>query len=150
MQLIFLLKSFIFQYDTQFIEAQLISIFVTFCVGDLLARSYFQFTAVSKNSSLKTQSLIGLLLGLLSLLIFNILILSELSIQNLCISIALIVPICIIHWLLGLYLNKNYEQNLISSSEVKFLSDIPYVKSLLDPQTKIYNKVESLMSNREL
>ena len=141
---------YLIQYDTQFVEAQLISIFVTFCVGDLLARSYFQFTAVSKNSSLKTQSLIGLLLGVLSLLIFNILILSELSIQNLFISIALIVPICIIHWLLGLYLNKNYEQNLISSSEVKFLSDIPYVKSLLDPQTKIYNKVESLMSNREL
>ena len=141
---------YLIQYDTQFVEAQLISIFVTFCIGDLLARSYFQFTAVSKNSSLKTQSLIGILLGVLSLLIFNILILSKLSIQNLCISIALIVPICIIHWLLGLYLNKKYEQNLISSSEVKFLSDIPFIKSLLDPQTKIYNKVESLMSNREL
>ena len=141
---------YLIQYDTQFVEAQLISIFVTFCIGDLLARSYFQFTAVSKNSSLKTQSLIGILLGVLSLLIFNILILSKLSIQNLCISIALIIPICIIHWLLGLYLNKKYEQNLISSSEVKFLSDIPFIKSLLDPQTKIYNKVESLMSNREL
>ena len=141
---------YLIQYDTQFVEAQLISIFVTFFIGDLLARSYFQFTAVSKNSSLKTQSLIGLLLGVLSLLIFNTLILSKLSIQNLFISIVLIIPICIIHWLIGLYLNKKYEQNRISSSEMKFLSDIPFIKSLVDPQSKIYNKVESLMSNREL
>ena len=141
---------YLIQYDNKFTEAQFISIFVTLCIGDLLARSYFQFTAVSKNSSLKTQSFIGLILGIIGLLIFNLIILSKLSIQNLLISIALIVPISILHRLIGVYLNKKYEQKIRSSSEIKFLSDVPFIKSLIDPQVKIYDKVKESMSNSEL
>ena len=141
---------YLIQYDKMFTEAQFVSIFVTFCIGDLLARSYFQFTAISKNSSLKTQSFIGLILGIIGLLIFNLIILSKLSIKNLLITIVLIVPISILHRLIEVYLNKKYEQNIRSSSEIKFFSDIPFIKSLIDPQVKIFDKVKESMSNSEL
>ena len=141
---------YLIQYDKMFTEAQFVSIFVTFCIGDLLARSYFQFTAISKNSSLKTQSFIGLILGIIGLLIFNLIILSKLSIKNLLITIVLIVPISILHRLIEVYLNKKYEQNIRSSSEIKFFSDIPFIKSLIDPQVKIFDQVKESMSNSEL
>ena len=141
---------YLIQYDKMYTEAQFVSIFVTFCIGDLLARSYFQFTAISKNSSLKTQSFIGLILGIIGLLIFNLIILSKLSIKNLLITIVLIVPISILHRLIEVYLNKKYEQNIRSSSEIKFFSDIPFIKSLIDPQVKIFDKVKESMSNSEL
>jgi hypothetical protein len=141
---------YLIQNDVKCLEAQFISIFVTFCIGDLLARSYFQFTAISKNSSLKTQSFIGLILGIVCLLIFNLLILTKLSIHNLLYSIALIVPLCLLHRQIGVYLNRKYEQMIRSSSEIKFLSDIPFIESLIDPQRSIFSKVNESMSNNEL
>jgi len=141
---------YLIQYETSFNLAHLFLIVITLIVGDLLAKSYFQYSAITKNSSLKVQSFIGLIFGIISLLIFNILILSNLSIENLLWSILFISPISIIHYFIGLLLNKKYELDIKSSSEQHLLSEIPFIKSVIDPEMSIYEKVNSSMSNKEL
>ena len=95
---------YLIQYETSFNIAHLLLIVITLIVGDLLAKSYFQFSAITKNPSLKVQSFIGLIFGVIALLIFNILILSNLSIENLLWSILIISPISLAHYIIGLSL----------------------------------------------
>ena len=141
---------YLIQYETSFNIAHLLLIVITLIVGDLLAKSYFQFSAITKNPSLKVQSFIGLIFGIIALLIFNILILSNLSIENLLLSILIISPISLAHYIIGILLNKKYELDIQSSSEQHLLSEIPFIKSVIDPEISIYEKVNSSMSDKEL
>jgi hypothetical protein len=141
---------YLIQYETSFNIAHLLLIVITLIVGDLLAKSYFQFSAITKNPSLKVQSFIGLIFGIIALLIFNILILSNLSIENLLWSILIISPISLAHYIIGILLNKKYELDIQSSSEQHLLSEIPFIKSVIDPEISIYKKVDISMSDKEL
>jgi len=141
---------YLIQYETSFNIAHLLLIVITLIVGDLLAKSYFQFSAITKNPSLKVQSFIGLIFGIIALLIFNILILSNLSIENLLCSILIISPISLAHYIIGILLNKKYELDIKSSSEQHLLSEISFIKSVIDPEISIYKKVDISMSDKEL
>ena len=55
---------------------------ITLVIADLLARSYYQFTTKSIHKNLKIKSLFGLILGVISLLICNVLIISDLNIYK--------------------------------------------------------------------
>lgn len=138
------------QYENSYVLAHITMVVITLIIGNLLAKSYFQFTAITKNSSLKIQSFIGLILGIISLLIFNLLILSKLSIENLFWTIIFILPISLIHHFLGVILNKKYELNIQTSSEHHLLSEIPFIKTVINPEISIYNKVVTSMSDKEL
>jgi len=141
---------YIIQFDTYPITEHFLLIGITLLIGDLLARSYFQFSSVSNNSALKKQGVYGLILGIIALLLFNSIILKGLTIANLGLSIAVILPLSIAHYVIGYYLNKTYENNLNQSSNTTLLSNVPYITELLNPKDAIFNKIVNSMSNTEL
>ena len=141
---------YIIQFDTYPITEHFLLIGITLLIGDLLARSYFQFSSVTNNSALKKQGVYGLVLGIVALLLFNSIILTGLTIVNLGLSIVVILPLSIVHYLIGYYLNKTYEYNLNQSSNTTLLSNVPYITELLNPKDAIFNKIVNSMSDTEL
>ena len=141
---------YIIQFETYPITEHFLIIGITLLIGDLLARSYFQFSSVTNNSALKKQGVYGVILGIIALLLFNSIILKGLTIANLGLSIVVILPLSIVHYAIGYYLNKTYEYNLNQSSNKTLLSNVPYIKELLNPKDAIFNKIVSTMSDTEL
>ena len=141
---------YIIQFETYPITEHFLIIGITLLIGDLLARSYFQFSSVTNNSALKKQGVYGVILGIVALLLFNSIILKGLTIANLGLSIVVILPLSIVHYAIGYYLNKTYEYNLNQSSNKTLLSNVPYIKELLNPKDAIFNKIVSTMSDTEL
>ncbi len=141
---------YIIQFDTYPITEHFLLIGITLLIGDLLARSYFQFSSITKNIALKKQGVYGIILGTVALLLFNSIILTELTIANLGVSIVVILPLSIAHYLIGYYLNKKYEYNLNQSSNKTLLSNVPYITELLNPKEAIFNKIVDSMSDTEL
>jgi hypothetical protein len=141
---------YIIQFDTYPITEHFLLIGITLLIGDLLARSYFQFSSVTNNSALKKQGVYGLILGIVALLLFNSIILTGLTIANLGLSIVVILPLSIVHYLIGYYLNKTYQYNLNQSSNTTLLSNVPYIEELLNPKDAIFNKIVNSMSDTEL
>ena len=141
---------YIIQFETYPITEHFLIIGITLLIGDLLARSYFQFSSVTNNSALKKQGIYGIILGIVALLLFNSIILTGLTIANLGLSIVVILPLSIAHYAIGYYLNRTYEYNLNQSSNNTLLSNVPYINKLLDPKDAIFNKIVSTMSDTEL
>lgn len=138
------------QYEHQYFTAQVVLIGVTLIIGDLLARSYYQYTAVTKNPMVKTQSFIGICIGIVGLIIVNSLILIAYEIENLVISILLIAPLSLTHYLLGIYFDRRYERQRLTSQEVEVFEEIPFITSVINPKKAIFHKAESSMSDEQL
>ena len=141
---------YIIQFEEYPIYPHFLLVGITLIIGDLLARSYFQYTSILQNSALRRQAIIGVILGVLSLLIFNAIILTGLSVENLLYSVLLILPMSALHYIVGFILNKIHEKELAESKELNLLSEIPYVQSLLNPKTAIYEKVINTITDDEL
>ena len=141
---------YIIQFETYPITEHFLLIGITLLIGDLLARSYFQFSSVTNNSALKKQGVYGIILGIVALMEFNSIILTELTIANLGLSIVVILPLSIAHYAIGYYLNKTHEYNLNQSSNKTLLSNVPYIKELLNPKDAIFNKIANTISDTEL
>ena len=141
---------FIIQFDYYPIYSHFLLIGITLIIGDLLARSYFQYSSKSNNTSLKKQAAIGITLGVIGLLIFNAIILGKLSVENLLISGLIIAPLSVLHYILSNVINKKYESQLKESSQNNLLNDIPFIKNVLDPEEDIYRKVINSTSATEL
>ena len=141
---------YIIQFETYPITEHFLIIGITLLIGDLLARSYFQFSSVTNNSALKKQGVYGIILGIVALMEFNSIILTELTIANLGLSIVVILPLSIAHYAIGYYLNRTYEYNLNQSSNNTLLSNVPYIKELLNPKDAIFNKIANTISDTEL
>ena len=72
---------YIIQYESYPRLAHFLLVALTFVIGDLVARSYFQFTSKSKHSNLKTQALMGIIAGILALIFFNTFALTDISVD---------------------------------------------------------------------
>ena len=83
-------------------------------------------------------------------MIFNAIILTGLSVENLLYSVLLILPMSALHYIVGFIINKIHEKELAESKELNLLSEIPYVQSLLNPKTAIYEKVINTITDDEL
>ena len=141
---------YIIQFDSYPIYPHFLLVGITLIIGDLLARSYFQYTSIIQNSALKSQAIIGVILGILSLLVFNAIILTGLSVKNLVYSVLLISPLSALHYLIGIILNRNHEKQLSRSKELNLLNEIPFVVSLLNPKIDIYKKIINTITDTEL
>ncbi len=138
------------KYETYPILIHVLLIFVTLLIGNLLGKSYFQYGFATKNTYKKRQAVTGLILGLIALIIFNRIIIYEISIQNLLISFIVIAPISILNHILDNYLEKLFEKKSKTSKETQILDKVKYVKSVMNPGKLIYNTVENQMSDDDL
>ena len=130
------------RFETIPLLEYLFLILITLVIADLLARSYYQFTTKSIHKNLKTQSLFGLILGILSLLICNVLILSDLTIHNLFYAFIFSVPISLFHKFFGIRLDHINSKKLIESEDTSLIKDV-FINNVLDPVEMIYNKITS-------
>ena len=92
---------YIIQFEYYPRAAHFILVILTFVLGDLIARSYFQFTSKTKHTNLKTQALFGIISGVVALIIFNTYALKDISVETFVGILIFIAPISIIHWLVG-------------------------------------------------
>ncbi len=134
------------QYETYPFLINILLIFITLLIGNLLGKSYYQYGIKTKNTYKRSQATIGLTLGLIALIIFNRIIIFELSIQNLFLSFIIIAPISIINNLLDNFLDKLFEKRSKNSVESTILN-VPYIKSVMNPNTSIYKTVDQNMTD---
>lgn len=144
---IFIFFTIQFEYIPRYEHLLLIAI--TLIIADLLARSYYQFTAKSVHKNLKTQSIFGLILGILALLFFNTLLLSEIIIQNLLFGFFIVVPISLIHYIISKRLDVINENKLKESESHSLIKDI-FISEVINPIDMIYNKITSVISKEKL
>jgi hypothetical protein len=141
---------FIIQFDKYPIYPHFLLVTITLIIGDLLARSLFRYSSVTKNAALTKNAIVGFSLGILSLLIFNIIILTGFSIENIGYSILFIAPISALYYLIDYLLNKNYVSPKDQLQKLSSIGEIAFIGSLLDPKKEIYDKVMSSITDTEL
>ncbi len=134
------------QYETYPFLINILLIFITLLIGNLLGKSYYQYGIKTRNTYKRSQAIIGLTLGLIALIIFNRIIIFELSIQNLFLSFIIIAPISIINNLLDNFLDKLFEKRSKNSVESTILN-VPYIKSVMNPNNSIYKTVDQNMTD---
>ena len=138
------------QYETYPFLLNVLLIFITLLIGNLLGKSYFQYGFVTKNNYKRRQAITGLVLGLIALIIFNRIIIYELSIQNLLLSFAIIAPISILNEILDNYSARLFEKKSKDSKETLILDKVKYVESVMNPGKLIYETIENQMSDDDL
>jgi len=138
------------QYETYPFLINVLLIFITLLIGNLLGKSYFQYGFVTKNNYKRRQAVTGLVLGLIALIIFNRIIIYELSIQNLLLSFTIIAPISILNQILDNYSARLFEKKSKDSKETLILDKVKYVKSVMNPGKLIYDAIENQMSDDDL
>ena len=138
------------QYETYPFLLNVLLIFITLLIGNLLGKSYFQYGFVTKNNYKRRQAITGLVLGLIALIIFNRIIIYELSIQNLLLSFAIIAPISILNEILDNYSARLFEKKSKDSKETLILDKVKYVESVMNPGKLIYEAIENQMSDDDL
>ena len=138
------------QYETYPFLINVLLIFITLLIGNLLGKSYFQYGFVTKNNYKRRQAITGLVLGLIALIIFNRIIIYELSIQNLLLSFAIIAPLSILNQILDNYSARLFEKKSKDSKETLILDKVKYVESVMNPGKLIYEAIENQMSDDDL
>jgi len=141
---------YIAQFEQYPRTAHFLLVVLTFVIGDLIARSYFQFTSKSKHSNLKTQAIAGLIVGVLALIFFNTYALTEISPTVFLSSLVFIAPLSLIHWGIGKYMDRINEKKLKFSTEKTLLSDLKFIKDVIDPNKDIYERISSSISEDNL
>lgn len=132
------------QKETHPFTIYILLIFITLLIGNLIGRSYFKLG----RSSNRQVALTGLVLGLISLLIFNTVIIFEFSVSTLFLSFIIFTPISILHYKLDTYFDRLFSQKSNESIERKANEKFSYVKSVMNPDV-IYKKVEDKMSKSD-
>ena len=135
------------QEETYPFVIHLLLIFITLLIGNLLGKSYFQYGIKTKNSYKRRQAITGLILGLISLIIFNRIILFEFSVSNLFLSFIIIAPISILNHILDNYFDRLFEKKSKEATESSILNKVSYVKSVMNPAESIYKEVDAKMSD---
>ena len=135
------------QYETYPFVIHVLLIFITLLIGNLLGKSYFQYGIVTKNSYKRRQAITGLFIGLIALIIFNRIIIFELSVQNLFLSFVIITPISILNQILDNYFDRLFEKKSKESTESLILDEVPYIQSVMNPGKSIYQAVENKISD---
>ena len=140
---------FVIQFDFIPRIEHFLLILITLIIADLLARSYYQYTTKSIHKNLKTQSIFGLILGILALCFFNTLLLSAITIENLLLGLFIVAPIGLTHYLISKRLKVINENKLKESQSHSLIKNI-FISAVIDPIDMIYNKITSSMSKDKL
>ncbi len=141
---------YIIQFEYYPRAAHFILVILTFVLGDLIARSYFQFTSKTKHTNLKTQALFGVIAGIIALIIFNTYALKDISVETFVGILIFIAPISIIHWLVGKYIDSVNSKKLKSPHENTLLDKLLFIKDVVDPITALYDPIQSDLSDDNL
>jgi hypothetical protein len=141
---------YIIQFENYPREAHFLLVVLTFVIADLLARSYFQFTSKSKHQNLKSQAVAGLIVGIIAMIFFNTYALTEISIEVFLSNIIFVAPLSIIHWSIGKYFDKVNKKKLESSTEKTLLSDLKFIKDVINPEKDIYHVIDNKVSDSYL
>ena len=141
---------YITQFEYYSRTAHFLLVALTFVIGDLIARSYFQFTSKSKHNNLKTQALTGIILGIIALVLFNTYALTEISPRLFISSLIFIAPLSLIHYGIGKYMDRINEKKLASSKETTLLSKLNFIEDVIDPSKDIYERIDNNLSKDNL
>ena len=141
---------YIIQFEYYPRAAHFILVILTFVLGDLIARSYFQFTSKTKHTNLKTQALFGIISGVVALIIFNTYALKDISVETFVGILIFIAPISIIHWLVGKYIDSLNSKKLKSPQGNTLLDKLLFIKDVVDPITALYDPIQSDLSDDNL
>ena len=128
----------------------LMMVVLSFAIGDILARSYYTFSSDQKYRNMKIHSAIGLLSGIFCLVLVNTFILTELSLKQLITCLSYILPIALLHYLLGQYLLRKNQNISSDNTDKSLLNKLPYLKSVIDPQKDFMAHIEKQMDKDQL
>jgi len=130
------------QKETYPFAIYILLLFITFLIGNLIGRSFFNFFG----SSNKKTAVTGIFLGLSSLFIFNTVIIFEFSVLTLFLSFIIFAPISILH---NKFFDRLFSQKFTESIEERKANEkFSYVKSVMNPYV-IYKKVENKMKKSD-
>jgi hypothetical protein len=141
---------YIIQFEYYPRAAHFVLVILTFVLGDLLARSYFQFTSKTQHNNLKTQALFGIIAGMIALLIFNTYALKDISFTTFVSILVFIAPISIIHLLIGKYIDVLNSKKLQFSKETTLLNKLVFINDVVDPIKDLYNPINNELSDDNL
>ena len=136
-------------YDTFPRESHILLIIFSFTIGDLLASTYYNFNSNLQFRNLKSYNIIGIGIGILSLIVFNSMILTDLSASNMYISLFYILPFVILYRLSGFLLNYINQKTQVNE-ETSHLNEVSYVESVLGKTKIFFDKVANLSSKDSL
>ena len=141
---------YIIKFEKFPVFEHILLVIVTFATSWLLARSYYQFTSITIHKNLKIQAVIGLIFGIISLLVLNYFILSDLNFINLIYGFIIALVFSLIHSLIDKKINQiNSEKEKQSTEQSLIRSDI-YLNEVFDPVKNIYEKIKVGMKNDDL
>tara|TARA_B110000977_G_scaffold184578_1_gene248494 strand:- start:1679 stop:6565 length:4887 start_codon:yes stop_codon:yes gene_type:complete len=128
-------------FDSFFWMFLIISV-MSVLIGNILGKSFFDFTAKRKSKYNNNLSIIGLSIGLISIIITNSLILFEMSILDLSIGLS----ISIMSTLLFSFFKKLHKikelDNLKTISEMEKVEEFEFVESVINTKAKIFQKIK--------
>ena len=146
------LPLFIF-YIAQFEDypkiAHFLLVILTFVIGDLLARSYFQFTSKTLHKNLKIQAGVGLLAGIIALIFFNTSALTEISASTFLSSLIFITPISFVHFQIEKLIDTINLKKLDSSKQKTLLGGLNFIHDVISPQN-VYDNIANNLSESNL
>ncbi len=130
--------------------AQLIILLNAIIIGDLLARSYFQFSAVNSNTKSSRPGVSGLILSALFLVLSSGFLITSYTISSAFVGVFLLACCSGL-----LYVYKKIKPLIVktgvsSNGATETSTEIPFVDSLVNPKVAIFDAIQRLASDTEL
>lgn len=118
-------------------------------IGDLLARSYFQFSSVNSKSLISRTGILGILMSLVFLVFTNAILITSYSNSTLALGLLVFIGTSA---LLSVY-SKRATSVPTKTTKTEFGTSnitIPFVNSLVDPKIEIFEAIRDRASDVEL
>ncbi len=125
-------------------------VLVTFTISWLLSKSYYRFTANSIHKNLKVQAVIGMIMAIISLLLLNQFILSDLTYINLIYGFGIAFGLALFYKIIDKSIQKINIKKEQTSSEQNLIEKDIYIDNVLNPDTMIYQKIKDSMDDDSL
>ena len=125
-------------------------VLVTFTISWLLSKSYYRFTANSIHKNLKVQAVIGMIMAIISLLLLNQFILSDLTYINLIYGFGIAFGLALVYEIIDKRIQKINILKEQTSSEQNLIEKDIYIDNVLNPDTMIYQKIKDSMDDNSL
>ncbi|MDB4643955.1 AAA family ATPase [Flavobacteriaceae bacterium] len=118
-------------------------IVISYMIGQIYGHSFFDLIAQRKSKSNNILSIVGIVIGFITLYIINQLIISEFTLINLLYGIVLSVCSSIIFFVLKKYFDCVEEKNKLFLDRLHQQEEFIFVKSVIDVDNKIFNHIHS-------
>jgi len=129
---------------------QLIVLIHSIIIGDLLARSYFQYSAVNSYVSSSRSGILGLIISAGLLTLSNGFLITSYNLISAIIGLCLISTCSIILYVYTRLSSAKDKNKIANNNVAEAFTDIPFVSSLVDPKVDIYETIQRLNSDKEL